>query len=512
MKKIFHDIIPDEKRSIRNIRIEKRGPQIDGIRKAESKDGAYPTNHTAPQVSTHSTSYSSNRKDLNEIVQDDRDSNVKEVEPAFLEGRSIDFKVRSTESAVSHIDSDFNKKSREDVLDSDDSSDNFEPEDEKEFDEWRKNSNPYIRASIVLFLLVLCTVFGLGTYFKKATITIKPVKHEIVLKEQAISLASIDHEIQKSDFTKEMQLEANSTVKVERKTSGKVVLYNAFSSTPQKLVANTRLQTPNGLIYRLKDPVSIPGQTTVNGKKVPGSVEASIEADQIGESYNQGLRDFSVVAYKGTDRYEKVYGRSKTALAGGYNGEVPNIAQKDINSAVSNMREQISKDADEYFSKIAKEKPGYLYIESSKKVSYSEPKTDVSKDGKKATVKLSAVVTTPLFVSNALFKSIIDKQQTDATDSSDIVYTGDTSSLKITVVGDNTVDSNTDAVQVSGTTTVSSAIDSLKIAKAVSGLSVDRATLAIKNLVELDAIEIEIFPWWVKKLPSSDKIELILEE
>ena len=47
--------------------------------------------------------------------------------------------------------------------------------------------------------------------------------------------------------------------KIEERSRGRVVIFNAFSSAPQKLVAGTRLETPGGRIYRLTSEVTVPG-------------------------------------------------------------------------------------------------------------------------------------------------------------------------------------------------------------------------------------------------------------
>ena len=489
MKNIFHDIIPNDKRSIRNIRIEKKASSIETDFRPEPKEVTerkHPIDGIRkPEPQEHIDEV---KEPTNSQYPDSITKKAYEVEPAFYEGNSKTFDSDESDS-VSDFDTD-----------------------EEEFEKWRKKGNPYVRGGIVLALLCIVSIFALGTYFKSATITIKPVKHEIVLKDTTIALTDIDHEIQNTDFTKQTELAANGTIKVERKATGTVVLYNAFSSSAQRLVSNTRLQTPNGLVYRLKDTVTIPGQTTVNGKKVPGSIETTIEADKIGDEYNQGLRDFTVVAYKGTEREGKIYGRSKTSLAGGYNGEVPNISQKEIQEATSKMKESIASDANEYFSKIVKDKEGRTYIPESKKIAFSEPKIETSKDGKKATVSISATVYAPIFDTNSLFKRLMEKQELSTIEASEIVYTGDVSLLKVTLSGSDKIDSNVDTVELSGTTTVSSAIDTVKITKAVSGLEVEPATSAIKKLVELEAIQVEINPWWIKKLPSAGDIKLILEE
>jgi hypothetical protein len=392
------------------------------------------------------------------------------------------------------------------------------------FNEWRKShhTNTYVRGIIGLSIIGIIAIFAISTFFSQATIRINPVKHDFVLKEAQIRLTDVGHELSDSTFKASEEVSVSGTVKVERKATGTVILYNAFNSVSQKLITGTRLETPNGLIYKLKTAVTIPGQKTVSGKKVPGSVEVVVEASEIGDSYNQGLRDFKVVAYKNSDRYETIYGRSKTALTGGFSGTVPNISQKEIDTAVESIKERINAEADEFFTDVAKSKGStFAYLPTTKRLQYSGIKNEISKDGKKAVIQLEAKGTAILFDYASLFAEILKKQTEeteggsstkdtkdvveDITDAkSEIVYTGDLTKLDIAT------DIET-IVTVTGTTTISSTIDNLKIAKAVSGLSKEQAIGAIKRLVELETIEIDIRPWWNKKLPATAKIVIEIE-
>lgn len=536
MKKIFHDIIPQGKRSIRNIPLTKKDEQsesrdtyvansidatisnatisntksytktshnMDGIRpkypsistpsittsqKSDSTKDSLASKYSEvsiPDTDEDEEEYERDEDILKPIFKKETSNKKIEVEPAFFEGSSKDFEDDS--------DADSN------------------------FEEWNKHQKKsYVRATIVLVLFIGLVFFLLSTYFGGATISINPVRHDIVLKETKIALNTISHETVTVELNDSDEVSSNGTVKVDRKAVGKVILYNAFNSSTQKLVADTRLETPNGLIYKLKSATSIPGQKTVNGKPVPGSVEVEVEASEAGEKYNQGFRDFKVVAYKGSDRYEGIYGRSKTALSNGFLGTVPNIATKDIASSTSRIKEEINAKADELFRDKAKDKgENYVYIPSTKKVTFKETRNEISKDGKSATLKIEATATAVLLDSTTLFAEIIKNQSeqigeqiegdTNFDSTKEIVYTGDFSKLNISLDGET-------SLQVTGTTSISSAIETVKVTRAVSGLSKEQAIGAIKRLVELETIEIDIKPWWKKKLPSADKIKIETEQ
>lgn len=516
MKKIFHDIIPNDRRSIRNIPLlKKEGEIFEDMPQPvqiKSKTKNHSSEHKKEHIKEHRKTHDDSK--IHHSVDGIRSKHGKsnEIESAFYTASAKDiYEARGDQRADADSDSDLDES----------------------FEEWRgSKKNSYWRAWTALAALLVVGVFIFSIYFSKATISINTVKHEVVLKESAVALRDVSHEAVNTEESASEEVTANGVVKVDRKATGKIVLYNAFNSATQKLVEETRLETPNGLVYKLKAAVSIPGQKTVNGKIVPGSVEAEVIASEVGEKYNQGFKDFNVVAYKNSDRYEKIYGRSKTALASGYSGTVPNILPKDVTNAITLIKEKINKTADEYFSKEAKSKgDGFVYLPGTKEITYSEVKQEVSKDNKTALVKIEAKITAVLFDSTSLFTQII-KNQTEAhsasstsigndisdldgasstgdmdiadiLDTKEIVYTGDLSKLNVSIK-DNS------EILVSGTTTISSAIESEKVKKAVSGLSKEQAIGAIKRLVELETIEINILPWWNKTLPSADRIKIEL--
>ncbi len=120
---------------------------------------------------------------------------------------------------------------------------------------------------------------------------------------------------------------------IEAKAKGTIRIYNAYSSSPQALVATTRFMAPDGKIFRLVNKVVVPGAKIENGKIVPSYIDAEVIADQPGESYNIGPTRFTIPGFQGTPRYEKFYGESLKPMIGGYIGQTKVVGQTDIANA-----------------------------------------------------------------------------------------------------------------------------------------------------------------------------------
>jgi hypothetical protein len=227
-----------------------------------------------------------------------------------------------------------------------------EEREEPEETEYENHYNPPVtskksRKKLFLFIIavlaVLCFIFFSTSLFSGATVRVTPHSttasidvHGTATRESnagalRYDLITVEKEGQKT-------IDASTTAPVSIKATGKIVLYNNFSAQPQGLVKNTRLESSNGLIYRLDKAVSIPGKTA----SAPGSIEASVTADAAGDKYNLGPSDFTVPGFKDDPaRYAGFYGRSKTALSGGFVGVQPVITDKDKQAALESLSQEL---------------------------------------------------------------------------------------------------------------------------------------------------------------------------
>lgn len=200
--------------------------------------------------------------------------------------------------------------------------------------------------ALVLVVILVIVAFGgllISSTFAKATVKITPVQGRLLLNHTFDAYnTSADGElafklVSGITDTEKKIVPASGSEKVSRKASGTIIIFNNYDDKVQKLVANTRFETPDGKIYRISAPVSVPGMTTKNGQVTPGSVEVTVTADQPGAEYNIGLTDFTVPGFKDDPRYTKFYARSKTEMTGGIVGEVKKVAPADKEKAIGEL-------------------------------------------------------------------------------------------------------------------------------------------------------------------------------
>jgi hypothetical protein len=201
------------------------------------------------------------------------------------------------------------------------------------------------KTPIILTLLALIGI-GAGVFFlipkaTGATITITPRGQDVSVNATFTASkdanAALPYQVASYEKDGKLAVPASGDELAQTKASGVIRVYNDYSAIPQKLVANTRFETPKGLIFRINQPVTIPGKVG----DTPGSVEVAITADAIGADYNVGYSDFTIPGFKGDPKYEKFYARSKTEITGGFNGNRKKVDQAQVTAARQKIREEL---------------------------------------------------------------------------------------------------------------------------------------------------------------------------
>lgn len=185
---------------------------------------------------------------------------------------------------------------------------------------------------IAIPVLVIAAVFlVVNNFFNKADITINftkiPWNYERAFSaDKSVSALDFSNNILPgevfSDSKNTVQLyPASSHETVSEKAQGTITIYNAYSSSPQTLVATTRFATSDGKIFRIEKAIVVPGAQITNGNITPSSIVAQVVADKTGAEYNIGPTSrLTIPGFKGTPRYNGFYGELKQGTSGGFVG------------------------------------------------------------------------------------------------------------------------------------------------------------------------------------------------
>jgi hypothetical protein len=296
--------------------------------------------------------------------------------------------------------------------------------------------------------------------------------------------------------------------------SGHIVVYNNYSTSPQQLIKNTRFATPEGLIYRIHDSISVPGMTTVNGQKTPGSIEVTVYADQPGDTYNIGLTDFTVPGFKGSPQYTGFYARSKTPMTGGFVGMRPVVATSTEATAVSTIQNDLrTKLVADAKSKIPE---GYILPDKGTFVTFDDP-TQSTDSTSTSNVTLSIQGTLHgILIKNTDLAGVIASKNLPSYDDAPVMLTnpGD---LSIEPVIDPSVtnpwDQPTLDFAVKGNAALQWVIDTKRLASDLAGKSESALNTVLTGYPGVDRAKAIFRPVWRSTFPTNpDDINITFEQ
>jgi len=190
-----------------------------------------------------------------------------------------------------------------------------------------------VGAVVILFSVVLSLLFA------GATVTVYPKQDTPVVN--ASFKAQINGEGGTLPFqrmvlerTQQHTVVALGESEVEERASGKLTIYNEYSTTPQRLIKNTRFESTEGRIYRIRESVEVPGKKNDN---TPGSIEVSVFAEEPGEDYNMGPDSFTIPGFAGLPQEGHIYARSTGDMTGGFKGVKRTVSDNDRTKALEEL-------------------------------------------------------------------------------------------------------------------------------------------------------------------------------
>ncbi|MDQ5950141.1 MAG: hypothetical protein QG585_81 [Patescibacteria group bacterium] len=453
----FHDIIPPEKRSIRNIPIPSRGRKKKEEEMPEEEVYSEPT-----PVAEEYQHYKEEDPPEESLVAPKRHARKKEVPE--------DFEPTIKATSV------------------------------------KKGFGGRIGMWSIAILSIFALFFAFSLFLSKATVTVKAKTVSFETSKEITATKDGADGLSYSTITTEDTKEATVTGKGEKevteKAKGKLIIYNNFSKANQNLVANTRFETPEGLIFRLEKATVVPGQKADSaGKLIPGSVEVSVIADVAGPKYNIGPSDFTIPGFKNDPKFNTIYARSKVAFSGGMEGKVAVISDEERKIARESLETELTTSLKE---KIKAEIPKEFFLPEGAftvTVTFSEP---IPGEANKATIKATGKIVGYIFNQNQLVNSLSEEQISPNAMVSISEGTVEKESIKESA--------GTLNAKMSGVFSYSFIIDEEKLKEDLKGKNKDDVSEFLKTFEGLADAKVVISPFWKSEIPEKvGKIRVIKE-
>jgi len=379
---------------------------------------------------------------------------------------------------------------------------------------------------LTILIVVLLIIAGIFCQFVlvKAKIVIWP-ETEIVNFAQEITLDSKANQVscqekiipgkvfEVDQFTTQEFPTSGKTIK-EEKATGQIRVYNAYSTYPQVLVAQTRFISDDGKLFRSTKKVTIPGgryeesNVLLQRRLVPSYLDIEVVAAEPGEDYNIGPSTFSIPGFAGTPRYTAFYGKSFSPMEGGFLGEAPELLQEDLDRAESVLIESLKKETkDSLKLKLPEE---FVLLEEG--ISYEILESS-------SLAKVGAEVETFVFRVKMKTKGIGFKKTSLENFAKEFINLNipetkkiQDESLKTSYLSRSiNLSAGKAILDLEFGAKIFADIDFTSLRRATLGKSLREAQILLKNQPQITKASIEVFPFWLKKIPQQEeKIEIEL--
>lgn len=365
----------------------------------------------------------------------------------------------------------------------------------------------YQKVAIVFVIFSFLLLLGV-LYLSISSATIRVVPNAqvvsatvpIELNSNPTQLGQAGGVVLQQTFTKakEFTLPAEGGTPVEAKAGVTVTMINETGSA-QPLVANTRLLSEEGVLFRIDSAVNIPAG---------GQVEAMAHADVPGAAGEIAPTQFTIPGLP-VSLQSSVYAVSVSAATGGVS-YIHVVSQENLDEAEKELSEEILAEAETALrAKVDAKLTGESYsLEVTERVSDTPPGTEAGKFNISLTVSVTGVFFDQTSIAAAAKAQLIEQLASGY----DLVSVN-TEGLQMTIQSVD-VEKGTASVSVylDGTAVISTSSDILDKDRLI-GRSPEEIITLLKASDAVDDVSITFTPFWLKRVPTlKDHITIDIEE
>jgi hypothetical protein len=254
------------------------------------------------------------------------------------------------------------------------------------------------------------------------------------------------------------------------------------------------------LYFRSTKPVVIPAK---------GYIDIQVKADRPGEEYNIEPATFSLPGLAGLPQYYSVYGKSSSAMTGGFKGEAPQIKQEDPDEAKKILLEEAGKQIKDDLANKIPENSILLDEATFQEIITASSSAPVGAEVNSFIFDLKIKIKTIVFTRSDLddfAEGFVNSRPQKAgkkiqPESLNVGYSPES------------VDKNAGKIvlNLKISAKIYSDVDLTNLKRSLLEKSLNEARLLLENQPQITKVQIKAFPFWLKKIPSKEsKIEITL--
>ena len=381
----------------------------------------------------------------------------------------------------------------------------------------RKKKKNNIMFFIVTLLIFVGGIIAISTVMRGAEVHVYPITQQpnlntVITSYKKLTQNDLQHEIMTIKAVAEDQLEAQGEITEETKAFGRITVFNENNFT-QRLVANTRFESPDGKIYRISEEVTIPPSVGSGANVNPGSITVDITADNVGEDYNiDDTVMFRIPGFAegGFDAlYQTVYAENQSSIEGGFSGKRFKVDDDDRKLARQKLQMSLRTNLlDQLDSSVP---AGMIYYEDSIIFVFKELPPVEYRDGM-VTLKEQATLMLPLFDGGNLAQYIA-KATIPGYQGEDVrIINEDTLNFSYSNIEENTNISELESFNfnLTGRPKIVWNFNENDLKTKLAGTTRDSVKLIINEFPGIEKAEVKVRPFWQNSFPNDiDLIEII---
>lgn len=363
-------------------------------------------------------------------------------------------------------------------------------------------------ARMTLWALAGITVIFLGvsiaSIFSSAKVVVTPetATASVDLTVTAtLGGGTIPFEVEKLVREETKSIPATQQEAVSRRASGEITIYNEYTTATQRLIRNTRFESPDGKVYRILESVEVPGLTREGDTVIPGTLEATVYADEPGEEYNRGpVERFTLPGLAGGPRFSSVYAQSETPLEGGFIGTVRVAPEEEVDETIDQLRTRIG---ERLVKQVRdRENTDTVFYPDSGFIVYDEP--DVPSENQDPTVAITQKGTlhAVLFDREALTQAIADHAISDYDGAPVSIENIEDLTLEISNRDEMQIPEDELEVTITGQAQITWQVDREELRDTVAGVRQSNFQQVISSFPHIENAEAVIRPFWQRSFPE----------
>ena len=352
-------------------------------------------------------------------------------------------------------------------------------------------------ATSIATVLVIAASLGALFYFSTSKVEVLPNTVSAAIQDSFTATQSggdLSFKIITAQKIASQSVKSSGTKAVSSAASGTITIYNTQTKA-QKLITNTRFATAAGLVFRIRSAVTVPAGTPSK----PGSIVATVYADQAGSTYNIDPTSFTIPGFAGTPQASQVYARSSSTMVGGASGNVPIVDAALEAQARGALSAALAPDL---LTSLKDQIPaGYVLVPGAATTTYQTLASASSPTTGQAEVKEQGTITAVIFPNAELAKAI-------ATSVAGIGYRGEpitlasVDTLLLTAGNMGPLQESPFSFALTGTASLVYSVDPARIAAAIAGKTRPAAQVALTNYPEVKQAVLVLRPFWRQTFPQ----------